>query len=133
MNIYHYIVIALFLAFAFADHFGSRHDFPNVRFWRVVGVASFVLYYAIATLAPFLWDAWLGSHQLLDLTGLPFVAQVIGFLVLEFGIYFWHRTMHGWDMLFGTFRNPRAWEGENGFHPGSIRQIGSLLIFRKIG
>ena len=36
------------------------------------------------------------------------------------------------DMIFGTFRNPREWQGENGFHPGSTRQIGALLVFRKI-
>ena len=79
MNIYHYIVIGLFLAFAVADHFGRRHDFPSVRYWRVMGVISFLLYFTI-----------------------------------------------------GTFRNPREWEGENGFHAGSTHQIPEMLIFRKI-
>ncbi len=238
MNIYHYIVIGLFALFAVADHFGRRHAFPDVRYWRVMGLASFVLYYAIGTFAPFLWDEWLGAHQLFDLSGLHFALQVlIGFLVIEFGIYFWHRTMHSWDplwrvthqmhhaaervdiwgayyfhpvdmlgwallgslclvglvglspeatlvtvvlvtipgifqhtnirtphwlgyivqrpeahlihhqrgvhaynygdiplpdMLFGTFRNPREWDGENGFHAGSTWQLGELLGFRKI-
>jgi sterol desaturase/sphingolipid hydroxylase (fatty acid hydroxylase superfamily) len=238
MNIYHYIVIGLFLAFAVADTIGRRTAFPNVRYWRVMGVISFVLYFTIATYAPFLWDSWLGAHQLVDGSKLPFWLQVVsGFLILEFGIYFWHRTMHrfdpvwrlthqmhhsaervdiwgayyfhpvdmlGWallgslclvgifgmtpeatlivavlttipgmfqhlnvrtphwlgyivqrpeshlihhqrgvhaynygdiplpDMIFGTFRNPREWEGENGFHPGSTHQIPEMLIFRKI-
>jgi hypothetical protein len=35
-------------------------------------------------------------------------------------------------MIFGTFRNPREWDGENGFHDGSTRQIPDLLMFRKI-
>ncbi|HST37082.1 MAG TPA: sterol desaturase family protein, partial [Allosphingosinicella sp.] len=221
-----------------ADQVGRRTAFPDIRFWRLMGITSFVLYYAIATFAPFLWDVWLGAHQLFDLSGLHFLLQVvIGFLVLEFGIYFWHRTMHSWDplwrathqmhhaaervdiwgayyfhpldmvgwallgslclvgivgltpeatlvvailttipamfqhtnirtphwlgyivqrpeshlihhqrgvhaynygdiplpdMLFGTFRNPREWRGENGFHHGSTQQIGELLRFRKI-
>ena len=238
MNIYHYIVIGLFLAFAVADTIGRRTAFPNVRYWRAMGVISFVLYFTIATYAPFLWDSWLGAHQLVDGSKLPFWLQVVsGFLILEFGIYFWHRTMHrfdpvwrlthqmhhsaervdiwgayyfhpvdmlGWallgslclvgifgmtpeatlivavlttipgmfqhlnvrtphwlgyivqrpeshlihhqrgvhaynygdiplpDMIFGTFRNPREWEGENGFHPGSTHQIPEMLIFRKI-
>lgn len=238
MNIYQYIVLGLFVSFALVDHFGRRHAFPEVRFWRVMGVVSFLLYYVIATYAPFLWDSWLGAHTVFDLSGLNIALQVlIGFLVIEFGIYFWHRTMHSWDplwrathqmhhaaervdiwgayyfhpidmlgwallgslclvglvgltpeaalvvailttipgmfqhanirtphwlgyivqrpeshlihhqrgvhawnygdiplpdMLFGTFRNPREWQGENGFHEGSTRQLGALLSFRKI-
>jgi sterol desaturase/sphingolipid hydroxylase (fatty acid hydroxylase superfamily) len=238
MTVYHYIVIGLFLAFAAADWLGHRNRFPDIAFWRVMGVASTILYFTIATFAPFLWDSYLGSHQLIDGSALPFWAQVAGgFLILEFGIYFWHRAMHSWDplwrathqmhhsaervdiwgafyfhpfdmvgwallgslclvwifglspeaalvvavlttisgmfqhtnirtpywlgylvqrpeshlihhqrgvhawnygdiplpdMIFGTFRNPREWEGENGFHEGSTRQILPMLAFRKI-
>lgn len=238
MTIYHYIIIGFFVAFALADHFGRRHDFPAVGYWRVMGIVSFILYFAIATFAPFLWDEWLGARQIFDGRDLPFWAQiVVGFLVVEFAIYFWHRLMHSWDplwrvthqmhhaaervdiwgayyfhpvdmlgwallsslslvwivgltpeatvivavlttipgmfqhlnvrtphwlgylvqrpeshlihhqrgvhaynygdiplpdMIFGTFRNPREWDGENGFHTGSTKQIGEMLIFRKI-
>lgn len=238
MGIYHYIILGLFCAFAIADTIGRRTNFPSIPYWRVMGVISFVLYFAIATYAPFLWDEWFGAHQLLDGSSLPFWAQIVsGFLILEFAIYFWHRFMHsndlvwrfthqmhhsaervdiwgafyfhpldmlGWaligsaclvgifgmtpeatlvvailstippmlqhlnvrtphwlgyflqrpeshlihhqrgvhaynygdiplpDIVFGTFRNPRAWEGENGFHAGSTKQIGQMLLFRKI-
>jgi sterol desaturase/sphingolipid hydroxylase (fatty acid hydroxylase superfamily) len=238
MTVYHYIIVGVFVVFALVDHFGRRHEFPDVRYWRIMGVVSFVLYFAIATYAPFMWDERLGSYQLLDGSALPFWLQIAaGFLLVEFAIYFWHRTMHAWDplwrvthqmhhaaervdiwgayyfhpvdmicwallsslclvgivglspeatlvvavlttipgmfqhmnirtphwlgyivqrpeshlihhqrgvhaynygdiplpdMLFGTFRNPKEWEGENGFHPGSTRQIGEMLMFRKI-
>ncbi len=36
-----------------------------------------------------------------------------------------------WDMVFGTFRNPRQWDGQAGFHDGSTRQW-SMLLGRKI-
>lgn len=235
---YHYIVICIFAVFAFADWYGRRTDFPDIRYWRIMGVVSAILYFTIATFAPFLWDEWLGARQLIDGSVLPFWAQVVsGFLVLEFGIYFWHRAMHSWDplwrvthqmhhaaervdvwgayyfhpldmlgwsllgslclvwvfgmspeaalvvavlttipgifqhlnirtphwlgyfvqrpeshlihhqrgvhafnygdiplpdMIFGTFRNPREWEGQNGFHDGSTKQIPEMLAFRKI-
>lgn len=238
MTPYYTIVLAVFAVFALVDHFAKRTSFPDVRFWRVMGAVSFVLYFAITTLAPFLWDAWFGAHQLFDGSRLPFWAQVLGgFLVLEFGIYAWHRTMHsfdplwrvthqmhhsaervdiwgafyfhpvdmlGWalvtsiclvgifgmtpeatfivailttipgmfqhlnirtphwlgyivqrpeshlihhergvhaynygdiplfDMIFGTFRNPREWDGRNGFHDGSTTQVREMLSFRKI-
>lgn len=95
MNTYHYIMIGLFAAFAIADRAVGARGFPPVRLWRLMGVASTILYFAIATWSPFLWDAWLGAHRLLDLTGWPFWLQfAAGFLLLEFGIYAWHRTMH---------------------------------------
>jgi len=238
MTIYHYIVLGIFAAFAIADHLGKRTAFPDVRYWRLMGFASFVLYFAIGTFAPFMWYGFLGGYQLFNGSSLPFWGQVlVGFLVVEFGIYFWHRTMHafdpvwrlthqmhhsaermdiwgayyfhpvdmaGWallsslclvwivgltpeatlvvavletipgmfqhanfktphwvgyilqrpeshlihhqrgvhahnygdiplpDMIFGTYRNPREWEGEKGFHDGSTWQLRDMLLFRKI-
>lgn len=238
MTTYHYIILAIFVGFAIADGVARARHFPDVAFWRMMGIASAILYFAIAATAPFLWDAWFGAHQLFDASTLPFLVQVvIGFLVLEFGIYWWHRTMHrfdplwrlthqmhhsaervdiwgayyfhpldmaGWallgslclvgivglspeatfvvavvttipgifqhvnmrtphwlgyivqrpeshsihhergvhaynygdiplfDMIFGTFRNPPDWQGEAGFHAGSTRQVGEMIVFRKI-
>ena len=37
-----------------------------------------------------------------------------------------------WDLLFGTFSNPRAFTGEVGFSPGSHRRVGSMLIGRDV-
>lgn len=100
MTVFHYIILGVFLVFALADHVGRRQRFPDVRYWRVMGVFSFVLYFTIATLAPFLWDEWLGSYQVFDGSAMPFWAQIlVGFLVVEFAIYFWHRAMHSWDPL----------------------------------
>ncbi len=133
MTIYHYIVLALFALFALIDHIGRSRDLPDVRFWRVMGVVSFLLYFTIATFAPFLWDSWIGSHELIDGRALPFWAQVvIGFLVLEFGIYFWHLTMHKVDWVWRlTHQMHHAAErvdiwGAYYFHP--IDMLGWALL-----
>lgn len=237
MTIYHYIAFGLFATFAIADFLLQARHFPNVRLWRIMGLLSMALYFAIATWSPFLWDAWLGSHRLVEASTLPFAAQIaLGFLLLQLGIYLWHRTMHRtellwramhqmhhsaervdiwgafyfhpldmvgwaflgslclvgivgltpeatlavnvmatfctmfqhaniatphwlgylvtrpeshalhhergvhawnygdiplWDMMFGTFRNPRQWDAEAGFHPGSTRQW-KMLLGRKV-
>jgi sterol desaturase/sphingolipid hydroxylase (fatty acid hydroxylase superfamily) len=238
MDLFTYIILGCFIAFVIADHLGKRTAFPNIRYWRTMGAISFVLYFAIAIYAPYMWNDFLGAHQLIDGSVLPLWAQVvIGFLIIEFGIYFWHRTMHnvdliwrfthqmhhaaerpdiwgayyfhpvdmlGWallgslclvwvfglgpeasmivgiistipgmfqhmnvrtpywigyilqrpeshlihhergvhaynygdiplpDIIFGTFRNPRSWDAQNGFHEGSTWQLRDLLLFRKI-
>ena len=37
-----------------------------------------------------------------------------------------------WDMLFGTFRNPREFHGECGFAAGADRKIGAMLAFSDV-
>jgi sterol desaturase/sphingolipid hydroxylase (fatty acid hydroxylase superfamily) len=32
-----------------------------------------------------------------------------------------------WDLVFGTFRNPREFEAEAGFYNGASRRIGAML------
>lgn len=36
------------------------------------------------------------------------------------------------DMLFGTFRNPRTYEHQTGFYDGASRRVGDMLLFRDV-
>ena len=36
------------------------------------------------------------------------------------------------DMIFGTFVNPRSFEGEVGFHAGGSKKIGAMLVGKVI-
>ena len=100
LGLYHFIVLGMFGAFAVVELFARGRTFPDVRLWRLRGVLFFLLYFTIATYSPLLWDEWLGGHRLVDATGLPFWAQVgIGFVLIQFAVYVWHRTMHNVDPL----------------------------------
>jgi sterol desaturase/sphingolipid hydroxylase (fatty acid hydroxylase superfamily) len=37
-----------------------------------------------------------------------------------------------WDMLFGTFRNPREWNAQCGFEPAQELRFGEMLIGRDV-
>lgn len=37
-----------------------------------------------------------------------------------------------WDMIFGTYRNPAAWEGETGFDPPADLRYGAMLAFADV-
>jgi sterol desaturase/sphingolipid hydroxylase (fatty acid hydroxylase superfamily) len=37
-----------------------------------------------------------------------------------------------WDLVFGTFRNPKDFAAETGFHPGASAQIPQMLLFRNV-
>jgi sterol desaturase/sphingolipid hydroxylase (fatty acid hydroxylase superfamily) len=37
-----------------------------------------------------------------------------------------------WDMVFGTWRNPKTWDGEAGFYDGASNRVGAMLIGRDV-
>lgn len=37
-----------------------------------------------------------------------------------------------WDIVFGTFRNPEAFQEEQGFYPGASARIPEMLVFRDV-
>jgi sterol desaturase/sphingolipid hydroxylase (fatty acid hydroxylase superfamily) len=106
LGIYHLIALGLFLGFVALEILlaaGGRR-FPEVANWRLKGSAFALLYFAVATYAPLLWDGWLGEHRLFAADGLPFWVQLVGgFLLIEAGIYLWHRTMHNTPLLWRWF------------------------------
>ena len=101
---YHYLALGLFAAFAVVELASRARAFPDVANWRLKGAAFMLLYLAVGTYAPLLWDGWLGQHRLFAADTLPLWAQIAGgFLVLEFGVYAWHRTMHNTPPLWRWF------------------------------
>ena len=93
-------IAAMFAAFALTDLLAPARTYSKSPWWKVRGLAAMTLYFATAFTAPLLWDAWLAEHRLFDASVLPLWAQIAGgLLVLQFGVYFWHRTMHANDFL----------------------------------
>lgn len=37
-----------------------------------------------------------------------------------------------WDLVFGTFKNPKSWEGEAGYYDGASNRLGAMLIGRDV-
>jgi sterol desaturase/sphingolipid hydroxylase (fatty acid hydroxylase superfamily) len=103
-GLYDYWLAGLFATFAALDLLVPARSFPTVRGWRLKGLASGILYWFVSTRAPFLWDGFLGRHTVFDLKGLPFWAAIPPAIVAyELGVYAWHRTMHGSDVLWRAF------------------------------
>lgn len=143
LGLYHYIALGLFAGFALLDLTARARALPAVANWRLKGIAFTLLYFAAATFAPLMWDAWLGEHQLFNAGVLPLWAQIAGgFLLLEFGIYAWHRTMHNVTPLWRWFHQMHhsaeridIW-GAFYFHPFDMLGwafLGSLVLVGGFG
>jgi sterol desaturase/sphingolipid hydroxylase (fatty acid hydroxylase superfamily) len=142
-GIYHYIALGLFAGFALLDFAIRARSFPDVPMWKLKGAAFMLLYFAVATFAPLMWDGLLGQYQLVDGSALPFWAQVgAGFLVLQFLVYAWHRTMHNVQPLWRWFHQMHhsaervdIW-GAFYFHPLDMigwAMVGSMALVLGIG
>ena len=142
-GIYHYIALGLFAGFALLDFAIRARAFPDVPNWKLKGAAFMLLYFAVATFAPLMWDGLLGQYQLVDGSALPFWVQVVaGFLVLQFLVYAWHRTMHNVQPLWRWFHQMHhsaervdIW-GAFYFHPLDMigwAMVGSMALVLGIG
>ena len=86
------------------DFLAPARQLPKVKRWRLKGSAFFVLNFGLFSVLPFVWDAWLGEHRLLDASRLGTVGgAVVGLLALQLFSYVWHRSMHNVPFLWRWF------------------------------
>ncbi|MGB5811901.1 MAG: sterol desaturase family protein [Polyangiales bacterium] len=84
-----------FFGFLAYDTLRPARGYVRTRAWVARGVASFVVYVAISSAFPFLWDEWLGAHRLVDATSLgTWGGAAAGILSLNLFMYAWHRALH---------------------------------------
>lgn len=132
--------MTLFLIFAVGagmiliERLWPARQLPQVRNWwaRVVLVNAVQL--GIVVLAGFTWDQWMRGHSLFNLSEtMPTIASVaLGYLVVTFIYYFWHRVRHEsklfWRLCHQLHHSPARLEVITSFykHPVEIT-LNSLL------
>jgi len=138
-----YFSFAVFAGLVVFDFAAPARQFQSVRFWRTKGTIATVMYFGIASYAPFLWDEWLGQYRLIDGTSWPvWVAAPAALLAYQLGIYVWHRTMHNTPFLWRHFHQMHhsaervdIW-GALYFHPFDVLGfafVGSLALTLGLG
>ena len=143
IGLYHYVTLGLFAGFALLELVSRGRAFPAVVNWRLKGTAFMLLYLALSTYAPLFWDGLLGQYRLFAADSLPLWLQIgAGFLMLELGIYAWHRTMHNTPVLWRWFHQMHhsaervdIW-GALYFHPFDtlgFTFVGSLILVLGFG
>jgi sterol desaturase/sphingolipid hydroxylase (fatty acid hydroxylase superfamily) len=98
------VPFALFFGFIVLELCLPGRAFPRVGFWKLKGVAFFLLYLVVASFSPLLWTEFLGEHRLVDATSLgTWWGALVGILAVELFVYTWHRTMHSVPFLWRWF------------------------------
>jgi sterol desaturase/sphingolipid hydroxylase (fatty acid hydroxylase superfamily) len=97
-------VMGLYAAMIAWEAIAPARPLPAVKGWRMRGLAAFLAYVMISTYLPLIWGEHLARFQLFDLSSLgTWGGAAVGLLVIQAGVYFWHRTMHGSDRLWRIF------------------------------
>jgi sterol desaturase/sphingolipid hydroxylase (fatty acid hydroxylase superfamily) len=97
-------VFATYAALIVWEALAPARSLPRVPGWRARGLAAFVVYFFLSSYLPFVWTEQLARWQLFNLTGLGTLGgALVGLLVYEAGVYAWHRSMHGSNVLWRAF------------------------------
>ena len=97
-------ILGAFALFIVLDRVRPGRRLPAIRFWRLRGIAMFVVSFGVASAVPLLSDEWLAAHSLLDLSGLGIAGGlVVGILVNQLVAYWWHRALHRVPLLWKWF------------------------------
>jgi sterol desaturase/sphingolipid hydroxylase (fatty acid hydroxylase superfamily) len=97
-------LLGIYLVLILWEAFFPARKLPFVPYWKLKGIASFFVFFFLSTYLPLWYAEWLPSSQLVDLSGMNvIVAGLLGILLYEVGMYFWHRSMHRSDRLWKVF------------------------------
>ncbi len=98
------IVISIFVVLMIAEELFPGRPLPKIKYWKAKGIFSFVFYFFLSSYLPLLWNETLSQFQLFDMSFLGDLGgAIIALLIYEFGVYFWHRSMHKSSILWRIF------------------------------
>ena len=99
------IIIAMYIGlYIWESVFPRNKNLPKIKYATLRGLLSFGVFFYLSSYLPILTDGFLAKYQLVDLSSLPFLGQVlIGLLCYQLFLYVWHKSMHGSDTLWKVF------------------------------
>ncbi len=98
------IILSMFVVLLAWEMLAPAKKLPDIKGWKIRGLASFAIYFFLSSYLPMFTDSYLQQYQMIDLAGLGTIGGAFaGVLVFELGTWLWHRSMHASDFLWHTF------------------------------
>jgi sterol desaturase/sphingolipid hydroxylase (fatty acid hydroxylase superfamily) len=98
------VALTVFAALMLWEALAPARALPAVPGWKARGLAAFAVYFFLSSYLPLLWSEQLARFQVADLSALgTWGGAVAGLLVMEAGIYAWHRSLHASPLLWRSF------------------------------
>jgi sterol desaturase/sphingolipid hydroxylase (fatty acid hydroxylase superfamily) len=128
---------ATYFAMLVIERVWPARAFPERSGWQWLGLAFLVLGMAVGNALPlFLPLDWMAEHRWLDGTRLGVIGgTLVGFVVLELGVYAWHRSAHTfapmWRLFHQIHHAPQRVDipGSQVFHPLEMAAYTLIVLF----
>lgn len=128
-------IIALGLVFMLIERVVPDRELPQVPGWWTRVLFLNVGQLTVVLLAGYSWDKWLARASLLDLAErdwAPSVQGVVGYFVVTFVYYWWHRWRHEVNFLWLTchqvHHSPQRLETITSFYKHPVELVVNSLL-----
>jgi len=98
------IILGIYAALMIWEALFPARVLPHVKGWKLRGLTAFVIFFFMSSYIPLLIDPYVSPLSIFDLSGLGAVAGgLLGVVIYDFGMYFWHFALHRNNFLWRTF------------------------------
>lgn len=136
-------VLVLAILMMIVERLKPGRVFPSVPTWWARAIALNLAQVGIVFLAGYTWDGWMVRHRFWSADGLGYAGgATVGYVVITFIYYWWHRARHEVDFLWRWFHqvhhSPQRIEIITSFykHPFELLANGvlsSLIVYWVVG
>ena len=98
------VILAIYGSLMIWEAVAPGRMLPKMKFWRLRGLLVFGIYFFLASYLPMVTDQYLFKLQIFNLEGMGIApGAIIGVLLYEGGVYFWHQALHKNKFLWKAF------------------------------
>lgn len=98
------IILAIYAGLMVWEAFFPGRKLPKVKNWKIRGLSVFVFYFYLSSYLPLIIDPFIEPFRIIDLQRIhPLAGGLLGVMLYEFGVYWWHFSLHRNDFLWRTF------------------------------
>lgn len=131
------VMIAIGVGFIILERIIPDQKLPHVKGWWSRVILINLLQLGVLFLGRATWDRWLQGASLFDLSGLPaWLGGLVGYLVITFVFYWWHRWRHEVDLLWNVFlqvhHSPQRIETITSFFKHPLEIVANSIIIGSI-
>jgi len=127
------IVFLIAIAMIIAEVRKPGRKFPEVAGWWARAFLLNLMQVVVIYLSGVAWDKWFLEYRLWSWEGVsPTVGGLLGYLIMTFVFYWWHRWRHQFDILWKWFHqlhhSPQRLEIITAFYKHPFEQIADSVI-----
>lgn len=98
------VALAIYATLMIWEALFPARELPKIKNWKVRGLLSFAVFFYLSSYLPIIWDGTISKYQIFDLSILGDMwGGIVGVLIYEFGLFFWHYSIHKSHLLWKVF------------------------------